>query len=324
MVLISVSSVEADNGYRFSNDFAEALIIEPNARISLENLYFKRKDAYVVGTTNKTFDIKLTEITSGDTAITLTEATYTGATLATEIAAKLNTAGNATGYYFKVWYNNNDSTFNFSTFTQEVLGSTPVNWVAYYFNDVPAFGQLIGFSQLLYITQGATHDTGVVLTSDAEPVPDSAANYGDIIHVNINNIPLHSIVGSKVSTTAVVDGDIVGSRNGITRMIAQVPRFHTSNGLSTSDQFGPFYYDYFPYSVPLKNAHSINLNDLQITVTNIDGTLAQDISQVNLLLNVSHEENIGGAGPETIGQPRVEHQAAVQSNQFQPQNLPKP
>ena len=321
MVLISISSTETNNGYSFSNDFAEALIIEPNARISLENLYFKRKDAYVVGADTKTFPIKLTNVNEADTVITLTEATYTGATLATQIALQLNLAGNATGYYFKVWYNNNNSTFNFSTFTQEVGGTTPINWVGYFFNDEDDFGQLIGFQQVIYITQGST-DTSTIITSDSEPVPDASANYGDIIHININNIPLHSIVGNKVRSDATLTSGITGSRNGITRMIAQVPRFHTSNGLSTSDQFGPFYYDYFPYSVPLKNAHSINLNDLQITVTNIDGTLAQDISQVNILLNISHEENIGGAGPETIGQPVVAHQTTGQTNILKKQMTP--
>ena len=325
MVLISINSLNADNGYDFNNDFSEALVIDPKATISLVNVYFKRKDQWVVTADNNDFSVKLGSVLVADTPITLTQGTYTGNSLAGHISTQLNNAGNATGFYFKCYYDNVNSQFKFITSTQDASGTTPVNWVGWFYRTAkPGLGDLIGFGQSqMYITSAQTSASNE-LVSDTEPIPEASKNYNDIIQININNLPLNSIVGQKVTDTAVVNGLCSGSVNGVTRLIAQLPRYMNESGEGSPDNFGPFFYNYFPYSVPLNNAHSLNINDLQITITNIDGTLATDISDCNLLISVSKEENIGGSGPETIGEPMKEAQAPAQSNQFQPQLLPPP
>ena len=59
MVLVSVQSVETDNGYSFKNDFAESLIIDPNSKISLINIQFSRSVDYVVLQDGNAFEIKV-------------------------------------------------------------------------------------------------------------------------------------------------------------------------------------------------------------------------------------------------------------------------
>ena len=152
------------------------------------------------------------------------------------------------------------------------------------------------------------------LISDHPPVPDAGSAHHPILHLNINNLPLHSIVGQKYNANALVGSNPVGSRNGVTRLLAQFPRYHQINGVSAVDKFGPFYYDYFPYSVRLGNAHSLNLNELQVTLTNVDGTLATDIVDCKILINITNEENVGGSGPENIAKPRTLFQSEVQRN----------
>jgi hypothetical protein len=325
MVLVSINSADADNGYNFSNDFSEALVIDPKASVSLVNIFFKRRDRWVVNTDNNSFSIKLGSPTAGNTDIDLTDGNYTGDSLANHISTLLNTAGNATGYYFKCYYDNVNHLFKFLSSTQEVSGTTPVNFVGYLFKtSKPALGDLLGFGQTqLYITSGMNSISNE-LESDSEPIPEDYKGYEDIIQFNINNMPLKSIVGQKVTATATLDDDVAGSKNGVTKMIAQIPRFLSANGNGSPVEFGPFFYNYFDYSIPLKNAHSINMNEIQITATNIDGTLATDIIECRLLINITNEENIGGHGPETIGAPGIEKQTSAQINQKQPQFLPKP
>ena len=325
MVLVSINSADADNGYDFSNDFSEALVIDPKASVQLVNIFFKRRDRWVVNPDNLSFSIKMGTPVVASTPIDLTEGNYTGDTLANHISTLLNTAGNATGYYFKCYYDNVNHLFKFRSSTQDVSGTTPVNFVAWEFRtSKPGLGDLIGFGQAqLYFTSG-DNTLSNELVSDNEPIPEDYKGYQDIIQFNINNMPLKSIVGQKVTKTATLADGPSGSKNGVTKMIAQIPRFLSANGDGSSVDFGPFFYNYFDYSVPLKNAHSINMNEIHITATNIDGTLATDIIECRLLINVTNEENIGGHGPESIGTPGIERQTSAQINQKQPQFLPKP
>lgn len=55
MPLVSVRSVDPENGYDFSNDFAEALIVDPNSKISLINCYYERNHLMKLGEDNAFF-----------------------------------------------------------------------------------------------------------------------------------------------------------------------------------------------------------------------------------------------------------------------------
>lgn len=206
--------------------------------------------------------------------------------------------------------------------TEDGEGESLLNYVEVEPNNpLTGFGQLTGFRHNLYILKGAEDSASSEMISDHNPIPDVSSNYHPIVHLNINNLPLRSIVGSKFNSNAVVGSKPVGSQNGISRLLAQMPRFHQSNGDSTVDKFGPFYYDYFPYSVKLKNAQHLMLNELHISLTNIDGTLAKDIELCNILVNISNESNIGGAGRESIGSPRHAHQTIEQRDVLKSQMI---
>lgn len=183
-------------------------------------------------------------------------------------------------------------------------------------------GELLGFRHNSYIMKGAEGAVSNSLISDHAPMPDVGSAFHPIIHLNVNNLPLRSLIGNKFNQDATLDTIPVGSQNGISRLLAQFPRYHEANGNSSVDKFGPFYYDYFPYNVRLKNATQINLNELHISLTNIDGTLANDIKLCNILLNITNEENVGGAGRESISNPQVLHQTQEQRDVLKSQMTP--
>ena len=116
MVLLSIQSTETDNGYRFSNDFAEALVIDPNASVSLINVLFERKDAFVVTGANNQFAVRLGAASADQIQVTLDDGTYTGYELAIEIADELNTLINPQGYYADVAYDKDLSQFKISSY----------------------------------------------------------------------------------------------------------------------------------------------------------------------------------------------------------------
>jgi len=218
-----------------------------------------------------------------------------------------------------------DGTTNISLagMSQDGQGSQDTNYVEVLPNVLlPGTGELLGFHQDLYILKGANDAVSNSMESDTSLVPDAGSAFHPMIHLNVNNLPLRSIVGSKYNQNATLDSVPTGSQNGISRLLAQMPRYHESNGSSSVDKFGPFYYDYFPYSVRLKNATNINLNELHISITNINGTLANDIKLCNILLNITNEENVGGTGRESIGQhihaPQTQEQRDVLKSQMIP------
>ena len=90
MVLISVQSVEDNNGYQFKNDFAEALIIDPNAKISLINFQFTRKVDYVVLASGNAFKIRVGNPASPEDVVGIPAGSYTAQSLASEIQKALN------------------------------------------------------------------------------------------------------------------------------------------------------------------------------------------------------------------------------------------
>ena len=228
------------------------------------------------------------------------------------------------GYNFwAVFAGDSDKNITLPGFTQDGQGIHDKNYVEVYPNqELIGFGQLVGFHQNKYILEGAEGAISNTMISDHNPEPDSASAFEPTIHLNVNNLPLRSIVGKKFEANATINSVPKGSQNGISRLLAQFPRYHESNGNSSVDKFGPFYYDYFPYSVRLKNAQCINLNELHISLTNINGTLATDVKLCNILLNISNEENVGGYGRESIGLPQQRHQTQEQRDVLKSQMIP--
>ena len=148
------------------------------------------------------------------------------------------------------------------------------------------FGNMIGFTDEDYYLDATP-------TIANAPQPDINAKLDPTIMVNINNLPIKSYVGMKVQADAVLTTKPVGNTQGLTKLVGKVPRFHDDTGVSHSGLEGPFYYDYFPYSIPLKNAVDLVINELNISLTNPDGTLATDITRADLLLSITNVDSVG-------------------------------
>ena len=149
------------------------------------------------------------------------------------------------------------------------------------------FGNMIGFTDEDYYVDATP------TIADNAPQPDINAKLEPTIMVNINNLPIKSYVGMKVQADAVLTSKPVGNQQGLTKLVGKVPRFHDDTGVSHSGLEGPFYYDYFPYSIPLKNAVELVINELDISLTNPDGTLATDITRADLMLSITNVDSVG-------------------------------
>jgi len=105
MPLVSVRSVDPENGYDFSNDFAEALIVDPNSKISLINCYYERNNLMKLGAQNAYFfarvdaanavdhQVNIGELQSGQT-ITANGVFPTGGVNGGQLAALIEDAYN--------------------------------------------------------------------------------------------------------------------------------------------------------------------------------------------------------------------------------------
>ena len=162
---------------------------------------------------------------------------------------------------------------------------------------LPAFGDLIGFNKSIY-----TFDEAAQINSDG-PI-NALAGKDENISINIDNLPIKSYIGKGYLQNSTINTAPLGSQQGITRTVAVIPRSHEENGNAGTGTVGPYYYDYFPYSIPLHNAVELNVNELEITLKNRDGTLATDITKTSLLLNISKVDNMGeGSMGGGIGNP---------------------
>lgn len=173
------------------------------------------------------------------------------------------------------------------------------------------FGKLTGFDKQVYqFTHSLQGQTG-----DApEPRAGATTDFDDVIQINVPTLSVKSLTGQKFSANATLADAPQGSLGGISRMVAQLPRANDNDGIDLS-KFGPFYYDYFPYSVPLKNAVEMSINDLQITITNRDGSFATDIGKTTILLSISQVESFGQSKYEpVIGAPADMKQTYSQKN----------
>jgi hypothetical protein len=82
MVLISVTSVETDNGYQFANDFAESVIINPKSKVSLINFQFERKLDFVVLEGGNQFKVRVGDKLNSLDVVGIDAGTYTATSLA--------------------------------------------------------------------------------------------------------------------------------------------------------------------------------------------------------------------------------------------------
>lgn len=163
----------------------------------------------------------------------------------------------------------------------------------------PIFGDMLGFKKDNYVLASSGSDN---ITSDDNPDPNKQVGLHPTIMVNIDNLPIKSYIGKKYKADALINDKPIGNQQGLTRMIAKLPRFHDDQGNGGSAGVGPYYYDYFEYVVPLHNATQIVLNELEITFRNPDGTLATDIIKSHLLLKLNNVQSAGD-GLGSIGQP---------------------
>lgn len=185
-----------------------------------------------------------------------------------------------------------------------------------------SFGDTIGFAKQEYLLTNNTD----ILSSDTNPIPTAGIteNPHPTIIVNVDNLPIKSYIGKRMKADATIYDKPVGNQQGLTKMIGKVPRHHDDNGDGGKTNTGPFYYDYFPYSVALNNATEIVLNELEISVRNPDGTLATDIIEANLLLNISNVESVGestfgGGIGNPIEAPNSYDRLNVPKGQLQPE-----
>ena len=165
----------------------------------------------------------------------------------------------------------------------------------------PNFGIMTGYLRSDYQIRAETD----IIASDANPVPNQQIAYNTTLMVNVDNLPHKSYIGKGYKPDMLLTDTPVGNLQGLTKMIGKVPRHHDGATAQTGkDSEGPFYFDYFPYSIPLRNATELIFNELDISIRNPDGTLATDVSEAHLLLNITGDENTGeGSMGGSIGKP---------------------
>lgn len=176
------------------------------------------------------------------------------------------------------------------------------------------FGDTLGFNKNEY-TLNSNADK---IVSDKDPVPNQQSSEQPTIMLNVDNLPINSYIGKRYKADAGINDLPVGNQQGLTRMVAKVPRHHDDQGDGSGASVGPYYYDYFPYSVPLHNATELVLNELELSVRNPDGTLATDILQTHALLNISNVDSVGeGLTRGRVGNPKLA------PNSYDKLNVPK-
>ena len=163
----------------------------------------------------------------------------------------------------------------------------------------PNFGAMLGYQKEQYIV----NNDGKA-TSEGPAVPNQQVDLNPTLIINVDNLPHKSYIGKGVKADATLTDGVVGSLQGLTKMIGKVPRHHDDNGDGDKANAGPFYFDYFPYSIPLRNATELTINELDISIRNPNGTLATDITEAHLLLDITNVEGAGEAVNQgSIGRP---------------------
>lgn len=261
-------------------------------------------------------DLTGTDAGNADATITITELTLPTDKFNEEMGSAYDADKTNNGYRWlaqvRDWEGGataDQTTINgFALSVEESTEHTP--YAEFYPQYEANFGNILGFPQAQYILAGTE-----ILEAPDHPLPDLALPLNPSLHINIPNLPIKSYVGMKLKKDALLGDKPVGNIQGLTKQVAKIPRFHDKSLVSSSGLEGPFYYDYFPYDVPLHNATELVLNELDIEITNPDGTLAKDIGSAHLLLNITNVESVGeGGNSGGIGMPIKRPQSKQQLN----------
>ena len=161
------------------------------------------------------------------------------------------------------------------------------------------FGDMLGFQREKYVVA-----SGAYAISEGPAIPNQQTDLNPTLIVNVDNLPHKSYIGKGFKSDALISDRPVGNLQGLTKMVGKVPRHHDDNGDNAKSNAGPFYFDYFPYSIPLRNATELTINELDISIRNPDGTLAKDVIETHMLLDISNVEGAGEAVNQgSIGRP---------------------
>ena len=209
------------------------------------------------------------------------------------------------GYCYHMCFGNNDiGADNVNTVEEIALYTFADSGKTYNVKINPryetSFGDMLGFKKSSYIL--SSNDDKI--TSDNTPNPNQQSQLNPTVLLNIDNLPIKSYVGKRLKKSALLNDKPVGSQQGLTRMIAKLPRFHDDQGDGGSAGTGPYFYNYFDYVIPLHNATQLVVNELDITFRNPDGTLATDIIKSHILFKIN---NVASAGDGTgrIAKPKA-------------------
>ena len=236
----------------------------------------------------------------GDTGVaqvtiqTLVTTNHTG-----NMGVKFDSTKTTNGYRFFAGFANAET----SKVTDVQLNTTKAQSGNSYFEFYPRyeadFGEMLGFARTKYIIQ-----SGAYVVSDNKPVPQQQVNTDPTLIVNVDNLPHKSYIGMGTPADSLIGYTPVGNVQGMTKMIGKVPRHINDNGSGGGGAEGPFYYDYFPYSIPLRNATEIVMNEIDVTIRNSNGTLATDVLNVHMLMDITNVEGAGEAVNQgSIGKP---------------------
>jgi len=182
--------------------------------------------------------------------------------------------------------------------------------------DTDSLGAIIGFKKGDY--PFAVSGTTVVGEGTYDP-HYKVENPNRTLYLNCPTLNLRNVIGQKFSTTDTIASGPSGNLQGVNRFLAKVPRYHDEAGGvgNTKGNTGPFYYDYFPYSIPLNNATELNMNDLHLTISTDDNKLATDVTYSEVLLSITNVESAGQGDNPKIGRPEVLRQSHGQQNVLQ-------
>ena len=144
------------------------------------------------------------------------------------------------------------------------MGKTFTNQFVVLYPD--EIGTMIGFSGSRYVSSHLP-DANKGWKSDVEPVETTARTPN--VFVNCLNLPVKSYQGY----------------NGLVTKCIQSVRRVEGGGAHEAEVFNPV-------AIPLHNAEELHFNQLHITLSNADGTLATDYeADTNILLRISEMEN---------------------------------
>lgn len=219
--------------------------------------------------------------------------------------------------YDGFWNNPSIQELNLQVDTGDTAGALGYTELVIDNDDNDSLGALIGFKKLTY----EFPTSGTTITGEGHYDPHyRTENPNEMLYLNCPTLNLRNVIGQKFKSNSTLDGGPVGNLQGINRFLAKIPRYHSEAGgvSNTKGNSGPFYYDYFPYSIPLNNATEVNLNDLQLTITTDTNAFATDVKYSEVLLSITQVESAGqsSANPK-IGVPRELPQTYTQSNILQ-------